>query len=144
MIPHPIIIVACSMRTPFVLLLLAVALPLAWPQKKAPQPKPAVIQVLKTAAHRDGDLLAIDGHLKNTGERPAADLVIIVDVLNADKQTLTTQKGESEPATIEAGQEGEFHAQMTLPPKALYIRLSFEDGTGRDLKATNTGPFAID
>jgi hypothetical protein len=132
------------MRTLFVLLLLLAAVPLAWPQKKAPQPKPAAIQVVNVKAHRDGDLLAIDGHLKNTGERPAADLVIIVDVLNADKQTLTTQKGESEPATIEPGEQGEFHAQMALPPKALYIRLSFEDGSGRDLKSANTGPFAID
>ena len=133
------------MRTFFaLLLLLAAAVPLAWPQKKAPQPKPAAIQVVTIKAHRDGDLLAIDGALKNTGERPASELVIIVDVLNVDKQAVTTQKGGSEPATIEPGEEGEFHAQMALPPKAVYIRLSFEDGTGRDLKSTNTGPFTID
>ena len=133
------------MRTFFaVLLLLATAVPSAWPQKKAPQPKPAVIEVTSFKAHRDGDLLAIDGELKNTGERPAANLVIIVDVLNADKQAVTTQKGSSEPATVDPGEEGEFHAQMALPAKAVYIRLSFEDGSGRDLKSTNTGPFTIE
>jgi hypothetical protein len=133
------------MRTFFaLLLLLAAAVPLAWTQKKAPQPKPAAIEVVTVNAHRDGDLLAIDGELKNTGERPAANLVIIVDVLNADKQAVTTQKGGSEPATVDPGEEGEFHAQMALPPKAVYVRLSFQDGAGRDLKSTNTGPFTIE
>jgi hypothetical protein len=129
------------MRTLFVLLLAAV--PLAYPQKKAPQPKPAVIEVVKATAQRDADLLALDGHVRNTGERPATDLVVIVDVLDSDKRTLTTQKGESDPSTVEPGEEAEFHAQMALPPRAVSIRLSFEDGSGRDLKSSNTGPFAI-
>jgi hypothetical protein len=133
------------MRTFFALLvLLAAAVSLVWSQKKAPQPKPAAIQVVTVNAQRDGDLLAIDGQLKNAGERPAANLVIIVDVLNADKQAITTQKGKSEPATVDPGEDGEFHAQMALPAKAVYIRLSFEDGSGRDLKSTNTGPFTIE
>ena len=133
------------MRTFFALLvLLAAAVSLVWSQKKAPQPKPAAIQVVTVNAQRDGDLLAIDGQLKNAGERPAANLVIIVDVLNADKQAITTQKSKSEPATVDPGEDGEVHAQMALPAKAVYIRLSFEDGSGRDLKSTNTGPFTIE
>lgn len=117
---------------------------MAFPAKKPPQPKPPVIQVVEATAHREQDQLNIDGKLKNTGERAAADLVIIVDVLDSDKQPLITKKGGSDPETIEAGQQGEFHAQMPLPPRAVYIRLSFEEGNTRDIKATNTGPFAIE
>jgi len=127
----------------FFLLILA-AVPTAFPAKKPPQPKPPVLQVLEASAHRDQDNLNIDGKLRNTGERAAAEVVIIVDVLDSDKQPLTTQKGSSDPETIEAGHEGEFHAQMPLPPRAVYFRLSFEEGNSRDIKATNAGPFAIE
>lgn len=126
------------------LVLLLAVVPMAFPAKKPPQPKPPMIQVLEASAHREQDQLNIDGKLKNTGERPAPDLVVIVDVLDSDKQPLITKKGSSDPETIEAGQPGEFHAQMPLPPRAVYIRLSFEEGNTRDIKAANTGPFAIE
>ena len=128
---------------PLFLLLVATVL-LAYQGKKAPQLKPPALDVVETTAHRDQGLLAIDGKLKNTGERSAEKLVIIVDVLDSDKRAITTQKGSSEPESIEAGEQAEFHAQMRLPPRAVYIRLSFEDGDGREVKATNVGPFAID
>jgi hypothetical protein len=125
------------------LLFMAAAL-VAYQGKKAPQLKPPVLEILEISAHRDQELLAIDCKLKNTGERPAEDLVVIVDVLDSDKRAITTQKGASEPESIDPGEAGEFHAQMRLPPRAVYVRLSFEDGGGRDVKATNVGPFAID
>ena len=130
------------MRTLFLLILAAV--PAAYSQKKAPQPKPPVIQVMEAAAHRDQDQLNIDGKVKNTGERAATDLVIIVDVLDSDKRTLSTLRGAAEPASVEPGEEAEFHAQTPLQARAVYIRLSFEEPGSRELKATNTGPFAID
>jgi hypothetical protein len=68
------------MRTLF-LLILATA-PVVYPQKKAPAPKPPVIEVLEAAAHRDGSQLTFDAKVKNTGERMANELVIIVDVLD--------------------------------------------------------------
>jgi hypothetical protein len=112
--------------------------------KKPPQLKPPALEVREAGARRDQGLLAIDATLKNTGERTAEDLVIIVDVLDSDKRAITTQKGASDPESIEPGENGGFHAQMRLPPRAVYIRLSFEDGDGREIKATNVGPFAID
>jgi len=113
-------------------------------QKKAQQLKPAAIQVLKATAQRDQDRLNIDASVKNVGERTATDLVIVVDVLDSDKRPLTTQRGASEPASVEPGSEGEFHAQMPLPARAVYFRLSFEETGGRDLKSSNVGPFVID
>jgi hypothetical protein len=130
------------MRTLFLLILAAV--PAAYSQKKAPQPKPPSIEVVEISAHRDPTQLNIDGSVKNTGERTANELIILVDVLDSDKRVLTTQKGESEPASIEAGEKAEFHAQMPIPPRAVYIRLSFEEPGGRYLKANNTGPFPIE
>ena len=129
------------MRTLFLLIL--AASPLAFSQKKA-QPKPAAIEIVEVTAHRDPTQLNIDSKVKNTGERIANEIVVIVDVLDSDKRTLTTQTGGSEPASLEPGQEGEFHAQMPLPPRAVYVRFSFEETGGRYLKATNTGPFAIE
>lgn len=124
------------MRTLYFFLLAALLL--------AYQPKPPSLEVLEASAHREGGRLNIDGRFKNTGERTAEKLVITVDVLDSDKRALTTQNGESDPESIEAGAEGEFHAQMAVPPRAVYIKLSFEDGSGREVKATKAGPFAID
>jgi hypothetical protein len=130
------------MRT--LLFLALAAVPLAFPQKKAPQPKPPVIQVVEAAAHREDGNLAIDAKLKNTGERTAMELKVIVDVLDSDKRVLTTQSGGSEPESVEAGDVAEFHAQMSLPPRAVYIRFSFEETGGRYLNVTNPGPFPIE
>jgi hypothetical protein len=129
------------MRTIFLLLLAAV--PAAYPAKKEQQ-KPAVIEVLEAKAHRDQTNLNIDGHFKNTGERPAVKVVIIVDVLDSDKQTLTTMKGESDPESIDPGAEGEFHARMPAPARAVFFRIGFEEGSGRELKTINEGPFVIE
>ena len=130
------------MRT--VLLLALAAVPFAFSQKKAPQPKPPVIQVVEVSAQREDGNLAIDLKLKNTGERTANELKVIVDVLDSDKRVLTTQHGGSEPESVDAENEAEFHAQMSLPPRAVYVRFSFEEQGGRDLKASNTGPFPIE
>jgi len=132
------------MRTLMALLLVSVSLPAIHAAKKPPQPKPAMLDVVEASARRDANLLLIDGRMKNAGERTAEGLRIIVDVLDSDKRTITTQRGGSEPESIEANAEGEFHAQMPLPPRAVYFRLSFEDKSGRDVKAIKTGPFAIE
>jgi hypothetical protein len=129
------------MRPLFLLLLAAV--PAAFPAKKE-QPKPAVIEVLEATAHRDQSNQNIDGHFKNTGERTAVKLAIVVDVLDSDKQPLTTMKGESDPESIEPGSDGEFHARMPAPPRAVFFRITFEEGSGRELKTINEGPFPIE
>ncbi|HYI95280.1 MAG TPA: hypothetical protein VEX68_17195 [Bryobacteraceae bacterium] len=125
------------------LTLLATTL-VAYQGKKAPQLKPPLLDVIDLTAQRDQALLVIDCKLKNTGERPAEKLVIIVDVLDSDKRAITTQKGGSDPESIEPGEHAEFNAQMRLPPRAVYVRLSFEDGAGRDVKANSAGPVAIE
>jgi hypothetical protein len=129
------------MRTLFMLLLAAV--PVVYSAKKE-QPKPAVIEVLEATAHRDQTNLNIDGHFKNTGERPAVKLVIVIDVLDSDKQPLTTMKGESDPESIDPGADGEFHGRMQAPARAVFFRVTFEEGSGRELKTINEGPFTIE
>ena len=127
-----------------VLLVFLTTVLMAYQGKKAPQLKPPELDVTEVTAQRDQALLVIDCRLKNTGERPAEKLVVIVDVLDSDKRAITTQKGGSDPESIEPGEQAEFHAQMRLPPRAVYVRLSFEDGAGRDVKANNAEPFAIE
>jgi hypothetical protein len=125
------------------LILLAATLG-AYQGKKAPQLRPPALEVNDMTAQRDQELLVIDCKLKNTGERPAEKLVVIVDVLDSDKRAITTQKGGSDPESIEPGEQADFNAQMRLPPRAVYVRLSFEDGAGRDIKSNKTGAVAIE
>lgn len=99
------------MRTLLLLLSAAVA-PVFYAKKE--QPKPAVIEVLEATAHRDQNNLNIDGHIRNTGERPAVKLVIIVDILDSDKQPLTTMKGGSDPESIDPGRKASFTPKCQL------------------------------
>ena len=93
--------------------------------------------------HEDGRI-TIDARLKNTGEKPARDLRIFYEVLDSDRQVLTRQRGGIDQKDLDPDDEAEVQAQMHFHARAVSVRLEFEDGAGRNLKATNTGPFTIE
>jgi hypothetical protein len=127
-------------RVFLVLVILAAA---ASAQKK-PQPKPAEIELSDVSARREGEHINIDGHLKNTGERPVKKLVIFLEFRSPDDQVITTRRAGIDEEVLEPGAEAEIHARIPDPVRAVNIRFSFEDGSGRYLKGINAGPFTIE
>jgi hypothetical protein len=125
-------------------LVLACLVPLAMAQKKQAQPKPPEIEVIEVAARREDSLLTVDLKLRNAGERAAKKLVVIFEVLDSDKNVLTRQQGEIEEPELEPGEESEINVQMAMHARAVQVRFSFEDGSGRDLKALKPGPYPIE
>jgi hypothetical protein len=127
------------------LLILLLILPGVFAADKKPsQPRPPEIEVLDASARREDRRLAVDGRLRNTGERPVKKLLILIDFLDSDRKTLTRQQGEADDLVLEAGEEFEFHRQTSDPARAVYFVLSFEDGSGREIRAVNPGPFPIE
>ena len=113
-------------------------------QKSKQQLKDPEIQVIEIAVRRDEGRITIDATLKNTGDKPARDLRIFYEILDSDRRVLTRQMGGIEQKDLDPEDETEVQAQMHFHARAVSVRLEFEDGSGRNLKATNTGPFVIE
>jgi hypothetical protein len=127
-----------------IFLLLIASTPALVAQKNKEQLRDPEIQVLEASVRREEGRLMIDARLKNTGEKPARDLRIFYEVLDPDRRVLTRQRGGIEQKDLDAEDEAEVHAQMHYHARAVSVRLEFEDGAGRNLKAINTGPFVIE
>jgi hypothetical protein len=118
--------------------------PASFSQKKKQKLRDAEIEVYDVAVRHEQDRMTIDARVRNTGEKPARNLTIFYEVLDSDRSVLTRQKGGIDEAELEPRQEAEVHAQMHFHARAVYVRLEFEDGSGRNLKAANVGPFTIE
>jgi hypothetical protein len=112
--------------------------------QRKPQPKPAEIELSDVSARREGEHINIDGRLKNTGERPAKKLVILIEFRSPDDRVITTRRAGIDEEELAPGAETELHARIPDPVRAVNIRFSFEDGSGRYLKGVNAGPFTIE
>ena len=106
--------------------------------------KPPDITVLECKSRRGNGQITFDGKVRNTGERTIHGLVLLFDFLSNDKELLTTLKGPVEDDVLEPGSESTFHLESDEPPRAVRYRLGAVDQGGRDLRLSNTGPFAIE
>jgi hypothetical protein len=125
-------------------LLLLTGAPFAYAQKKKQELKEAEIEVIEPAVRREEGRITVDGKLKNTGEKPARKLTVFYEILDSDRNVLTRQKGGIDEQELEPDQETEIHAQMHFHARAVHVRLTFEDGSGRELRGINAGPFTIE
>jgi hypothetical protein len=101
-------------------------------QKK---PKPAEVEVLELAVHRNVDVIAVDARVKNVSGRSIRKMRITLDFIAADGRVMTTKSGELDHEELAVGEEGAFHFQLEDSPKAAFYRFRLEDGAGRDLRA---------
>jgi hypothetical protein len=111
--------------------------------KKSKSKGPEIVLLDCLGKIEDG-VFVVDGHLRNTAEKPVRKLTVVYEVLDSDKNVLTRQKGEINEDELEPGQEAGFHAQMAYHARAISFRLSFEDGGERELRSEKTGPFPIE
>jgi hypothetical protein len=122
-----------------------IAHPVLRAQKKAAANKGPEVEVINATAAVEDNRLNIDGQVRNAGDRPIRKLTVFYEVLDSDGNALTRQSGQIEGAELlQAGEDSSFHAQMAYHARAVSFRLSFEDGSGRELRAVKSGPFPID
>lgn len=128
-------------RAVFILLVLASLLS---PQEKKRKPRPAEVEVLAASAHRTEGMIAVDGRVKNSGERAVDGVVLLFDFMAPGRQVITTQRGQLEAERLDPGQEAEFRVEMTDAVRAVAFRINAEDGGGRELTVRKGGPFVIE
>jgi hypothetical protein len=113
-------------------------------EKKRKSPKPPDLTIVDVKVHRDGDVVSLDGHVKNTSEKPLAGVVLLIDFFGPNKDPLTTQRGTLENELLEPGQEADFRLEIKAPARAVEVRFNSQDKNTKDLRVENSGPFAID
>ncbi len=131
---------------PLAVALLALASLLFGAGQKRNQPKlkPPEVVVLDASARRVDGRVALDGRLKNAGERPAQGLILLFDFMAPGRQVITTKRGPIDEELLAPGQEAEFHAHIVDPVRAVEFRIAAEDASGRDIKVQRPGPFPIE
>jgi hypothetical protein len=128
-------------RRSFVITIAAASIAAA--AKKKSQAKGPEIELLEHSAKTEDGRVNLDGRVKNLADHPIRKLTIIYEILDSDKNVLTRQKGAIEEDELPQGEEAGFSAQITYVARSVYYRFEFEDGSERELRSENTGPFAI-
>lgn len=125
-----------------ILACLALALFLPAQDKK---PKTPELEFTQVSVHRINDtLLAADGSVRNTGTKSYRRVQIVFEFFAPGKQSITIQRGSPEPDLIPPGELVEFHLQLRAPARAVQVTLGAEDGSGRELRVGNAGPYPVE
>ncbi|MCI0363230.1 MAG: DUF2393 domain-containing protein [Phycisphaerales bacterium] len=106
--------------------------------------KPLEVEILEARAQRDERKVALDGRIRNSGERPIQGLVLIFDFFADGRQPLVTQKAPIDEETLSEGQEAVFRMELNAPPRAVEFRINAEDKSRRELDVLKAGPYPIE
>ena len=129
------------MKTLSGILVFALALALIGAEKKH---KPPDLEILWASARRGETNVAVDGRLRNTGGKSIKELTLVFDFTDRDNLVLTSEKGQIDEEELEPGKEAAFHMEVTDPPRSIQLRISAQDGSGRELRVAKAGPFPIE
>jgi len=126
------------------IVLLGLSLSLSAAEKKRKSPKPPDISILQTAAHRSEGKIALDGRIRNSGEKTIEGLVLLFDFMAPGRSVITTQKSRIDEEVLAPGEEAVFHVELNDPVRAVEYQLAAVDRADRELRVANAGPFVID
>ena len=128
---------------PVLLLTLAIFSTAAERKRKDPL-KPPEIEIVEIVVQRSEGRISLDGRVKNSGQRPAAGVVLIFDFMAPGRQVITSKRGSLETERLEPGEEAEFHVFAADPVRAVEIQVQAAEGSGRELKVIKAGPHPIE
>jgi hypothetical protein len=125
----------------FVLCVLSLGALAAQQSQKGKRPD---VQVLEAKARRIENNVSVDGKVKVTAEKPLKGLVLAFDFLDHDNAILTTEKEEISDDILNAGDTPSFHAETFNPPGSIKFKMRAYDGSDKELRIANPGPFIIE
>ena len=123
------------------LLLGSLLSPAAEKRKSAKLPD---IEIVEASAHRVEDDVALDGRIRNSGEKTIEGVVLLFDFMAVSNQVIVTKKFPIDKETLAPGEEAEFHVRMADPVRAVRFRMNSTDRQERDLRIVKNGPFPIE
>jgi hypothetical protein len=118
---------------------------LLYPQgKKSKKPKGPDAVVEKIEVRREGDVVTLDGVVRNTGIRVIHKMTLHFEFFAPNRESLTIQSGPVDAAVIEPGDEAEFHLQVKYPTRAVELKIEAKDKDERELNVDRNGPYPIE
>jgi hypothetical protein len=101
------------------------------------------VDVLEVKARRvEEGRLSVDGRVR-VG-KALKGLTLTFDFLTSDGELLSSQKAAVEDDELKRGEESAFHAETENPPGSVRFKIRAYDGSNRQLRVGNDGPFVID
>lgn len=102
------------------------------------------IAVVEMRAQRLESRVAIEGKVRNDGEQSVRGLQLIFNFSGPDGEPIATLNGPIEAPVLDPDEESEFRLEAAAPARAVTVRIDAQDRSRRDVRVTNTGPFAIE
>jgi len=101
------------------------------------------VDVLEVKAKRvEEGRLSMDGRIR--AGKALKGLTLTFDFLTTDGELLSSEKAAVEDDSLKRGDESGFHAEADNPPRSVKFKIRAFDGSGRELRVGNEGPFIID
>ena len=128
------------------LVLLAAGLCLLGQKKRPPAPpgKPPDLQVIEMRVHREENVIAFDGLLRNNSTRVFKGITIFFEFLDADKRLVSRRSIAVTSSNVAPNEEAEVQAQTPDQARVVYYLLDAEDKDGRYLTLDKPGPHLIE
>jgi hypothetical protein len=111
------------------------------PQRK--QPEAFRLEVVEMKAARAHGQITLDGEVRNTGTRALTRLVLVFDLLDADRKPISRRRGPIEEAVLDPGDSSIFHFYVPDHARAVEVRVAAEH-RGLEMNVVKPGPFLIE
>jgi len=100
------------------------------------------IEVRELKAGRAEGRITLDGVIRNTGTRPLTKVVLLFDLLDADRKTISRRRGAVEEPVLAPGDDWSFHFYVADHARAVEVSVAAEQ-RGMEMDVAKPGPFPI-
>ncbi|MFB3777773.1 MAG: FxLYD domain-containing protein [Bryobacteraceae bacterium] len=101
------------------------------------------LEVVQLRAAREQGRITLDGEVRNTGTRRLNKPVLIFDLLDADRKTISRRRGPVDEAMLDPGDASSFHFYIPEHVRAVEISVAAEH-RGMEIDVVRPGPYPID
>jgi hypothetical protein len=110
------------------------------------KPEPGIAEIVEITVRRlAGErLIAIEGRVRNAGEKPIKGLTLVFSIVGPNGQEVSRQRGTIDEGALEPGAESEFHWQMNDHARAVEVLVKAVGGNDFDVAVRKAGPYAIE
>lgn len=116
--------------------------PTAAQQRKVKNPE---LRVLDATIRRiDDQLIAVDGKVENSSAKTFQRMLLVFEFFAPGQKSIVIQKGPPDPDVLAPGETAEFHLQLRAPARAVRVTIEAADGSGRELRVENSGPYPVE
>jgi len=112
-------------------------------QQRRKQQPATQIEVREIKAARADRRITLDGVIRNSGTRPLTNLLLLFDLLDADRKTISRRRGTIEEAVLEPGDESSFQFYVTDHVRAVEVSVAAEQ-RGQEIDVAKPGPYLIE